>query len=117
MDYIVFAGGSWLWVGDKPGEVVLGDLIGPFGSWTEACEYLQKEWPLVGDSDEELRQMYAELIHPVRSPAAWGHFPLTDDVPSGKARAAAMTELSEAIGDENAVLKEEIAHYWQTHSV
>jgi hypothetical protein len=70
MMWIAFAGGSWLWEGGKPDELLLGDMVGPFGSWTAASEWALREFPLSGTPAEQ-RETLAELVRWVDEPAAW----------------------------------------------
>jgi hypothetical protein len=130
--WVAFIGGSWLWHGDDKADPrtraahQLGDMTGPFPTWSAACEYLLGSWPLAmrEEGDPELtpeetrsyRESFEDLIRPLDPPEAWGHAPLTTEREVTEA-IEEVSEAAETASVGHGLLKVEIEHFWETHQV
>lgn len=76
--WIAFCGGDWLWEGSGTEAWDLGDMVGPFESWTAAATWALAAFPLEGTLDQQ-RETLAPLIRRVDPPGSWSApVPLSD---------------------------------------
>jgi hypothetical protein len=129
--WIVFVAGSWLWSvpAKDPGYrsgYVLGDMAGPFETWTDACEYLLDRWPLVMPATDDpplteeqvksYQESFEDLIRWVDAPENWVRAPVTSDTEAAEALEA-VEDAQEDKALDQSLLRIEIEEFWKTHQV